>query len=236
MRTLVHKAARVIAISNNTKDDAVREFQLEPSKIEVIHLGNSLDHSTESEIEGINNISPYLLYVGQRNGYKNFHGFVQAVTPLLKEEPFLHVVCVGGGGFSTDELAELGSIGLTDRFAQIAATDSQLVYLYKRALAFVFPSLYEGFGLPVVEALSCGCPCILSRSSSLPEMGGDAAVYFEPNSPESMTAAIRIVLGSCETRDRLREIGHVQAKKFSWDNTATQTLQLYRDVAVGHLR
>lgn len=229
MGVLAAKAARIIAISASTKADAVRHFGLDAAKITVIHLGISLNPDLSADLPGVDLSRPYLLFVGGRSGYKNFAAFTRAVAPLLQSHRELGVVCVGGGPFCADERSLLLQTGCGDRFAQVGATDAQLATLYRHARALVFPSRYEGFGLPIVEAFSCGCPCVVSAASSFPEIAGDAAVYFDPDDVGSMGGAIATVLGDPSLRESLIARGAVRANLFSWEETARRTLAVYRE-------
>lgn len=226
-RRIAENAVRIIAISNHTKNDVIHFYNIDPSKIDVIYLASSLNLKTD--IESVKSLSdpPFLLYVGSRFGYKNFDGFANAVMPLLQRDRDLRVTCVGGGPFVLEEQSLLEDLGVRDRFIQSDASDDQLVLLYKAACAFVFPSRYEGFGIPIVEAFSCGCPCAISRSSCFPEIAGDAAAYFDPDDVESMTETLRQVVYDEGLRRKLIANGFERAKLFSWEKTATQTLAVY---------
>jgi len=120
--------------------------------------------------------------------------------------------------------------GLSKNIRQINVSDESLAMLYSRAKAFVYPSLYEGFGIPVLEAFTCGAPVILSNRSSLPEVGGDAAVYFEPDNVESLETAIRSIVNNSEVRNEMVQKGFERAKIFSWNNTAKKTIETYKKV------
>ena len=174
-----------------------------------------------------------LLFVGSRFGYKNFDGFANAVVPLLNQDKDLHVHCAGGGRFAYEEHRFLQRLGVRSRFTQSDPTDEQLITLYKTARAFVAPSRYEGFGIPIIEAFSCGCPCATSDSSCFPEIAGEAAVYFDPDSPESMAEALRKILYDDIFRGSLIARGFERAKAFSWEKTAMQTVAVYAKAGDG---
>jgi glycosyltransferase involved in cell wall biosynthesis len=169
-----------------------------------------------------------LLYVGTRSGYKNFRAFVGAIAPLLKADADLVVLCVGGGAFNTSERKFFSELRIFDRLTQVEASDPELASLYHSARAFVFPSLYEGFGIPILEAFSCGCPCVLSRASCFPEIAGDAALYFDVDDEDSMTELIRKALYDESVRNELVTRGLQRHKMFSWQKTAKETLDVYR--------
>jgi glycosyltransferase involved in cell wall biosynthesis len=226
-KPLFDRAARVIAISHNTKADAIRLFGIEPNKIDVVHLGASgfppSSATDSSPVEG-----PYVAFVGSRWGYKNFPALAHALRPLLVQDRTLRVLCAGGGPFSVEEQNLFRSLDCGDRFIQKDFEDDDLAQCYRNATAFIFPSLYEGFGLPIVEAFSVGCPCIVSRASCFPEIAGDAAEYFDPADIPSMTEAIGRVIHDPQRRQELVNLGKARAQLYSWDTTAAQTFEVYR--------
>jgi glycosyltransferase involved in cell wall biosynthesis len=173
----------------------------------------------------------YLLFVGTRGGYKNFLLFVEAVGPLLRKDHRLHVVCVGGGGFTPSEADGLSRQGILERCHQHQVRDEHLAHYYEHARAFVFPSTYEGFGIPIVEAFSCGCPAAVSDASCFPEIASSAALYFDPDDPESMRSAVERLMYDDALRTRLAAEGRMRAQEFRWERTAAQTLAVYRALA-----
>ena len=236
-RELSRKAHKIIAISNSTKKDIIEIFGIDERKIEVIYLGNSLNFKktvTEGPSHYIdNNFIPekYLLFVGSRAAYKNFYFFLTAIKKILEKNKDINVVCAGGGKFSNDEINFFNSLNLRERvFNFNIVEDNFLSYLYQKAIAFVFPSLYEGFGLPILEAFFCGCPAILSNSSSLPEIAEDAAIYFNPKNINSIIEAVTEIIGNPKLRQQLKEKGDKQLKKFSWDKTVQLTKKVYESV------
>jgi glycosyltransferase involved in cell wall biosynthesis len=230
-KLLCQKAAKIITISESTKRDLMNLFQIDEEKISVIYLANSLQHSnTILENNRIDNLpNKYLLYVGNRTVYKNFYFFLRAMTSILEEDKDLHIVCTGPE-FDFSEKHFFKSLNLQERLVHHFVDDTKLIHLYKHALAFVFPSLFEGFGLPVLEAFSCNCPTIISNTTSLPEVGGDASMYFEPKNEQSIRDAIINVIYSNSKRFELITKGQEQLKKFSWKKTAEETAALYREV------
>lgn len=227
----VKRADKVIAISQNTKLDLIELFDVPEEKIDVIHLGNSLNYDQMYEEVDIGWLpETYILFVGIRSAYKNFEKFIKSAVPLLHEDDNLHLICVGGGDFQASENAFFTEQNLSERIHQISCTDSELAYLYKNARCFVFPSLYEGFGLPVLEAFSADCPVACSNCSSLPEVAEDAAVYFNPNSEIEIRKAVRKLIYDDELRESLIQKGTERAKQFSWKRTAHQTKEVYESV------
>jgi glycosyltransferase involved in cell wall biosynthesis len=227
---LSKKAAKIIAISENTKKDAIEILGIDPNKIEVIHLGNSLV-KPKFENESFKDQLPqkYILYVGGRTDYKNFPNFLNAVVPILKEDKDLSLVCTGHP-FSPQESIMFSLNGISEQVKFIFAEEDNFASLYSNALAFVFPSKYEGFGIPVLEAFACDCPLICSNTSSLPEVAGDAALYFNPNDVEEMRAQIKKVVSSEELRSQMISAGRERLQEFSWKKTVEKTEDLYKTI------
>lgn len=230
-RALVERAAGIIAISESTRRDLVRLLGVPEERIRVIpHAAPALPPPAETRPPGLPD--RYLLFVGQRAGYKNFLSLLAAVAPLLKEGAGPSLVCAGWKPFSRGEREAIAGAGVTGRVLhRPAPDDAELATLYRHAAAFVYPSRYEGFGIPVLEAFSCGCPAVLARASSLPEVGGDAAAYFDPDDPASMRAEIARLLEDAALRRELVERGRRRVGEFSWGRTADETLAFYRAVA-----
>jgi glycosyltransferase involved in cell wall biosynthesis len=174
---------------------------------------------------------PYLLYVGVRSGYKNFKLFLKGVSQSSKLLLEFDVISFGGGAFNTAELDYIKSLGFRhDQVGQLSGGDEVLNSLYKGAAAFVYPSLYEGFGLPLLEAMVCMCPIICSNSSSMPEVVGDAAEYFNPMITEDISVAIERVVFSESRSLELVEKGLGRVKKYSWKKCAQETLAVYKNL------
>jgi len=224
-RVLCNRADTILAISQKTKDDVVAMYGIDPARVTVTHLACSIsgDGAKPSGFP-----ARYVLFVGTRNTYKNFALFVEAAAVVLREDPSLHVACVGGGAFTPDEHALLEREHIADRVSQHSVADRDLAGAYGRAEAFVFPSLYEGFGIPILEAFACGCPTLVANASCFPEIAGDAALYFDPTSRDDLVAALRRVLGDASLRTSLRAAGTARVKAFTWENTARATLAAYR--------
>ena len=228
-RELAQRAAKIIAISECTKRDLINLFGIPEQKIKVIHLANSegLNPATAQPPQGLP--KKYLLFVGSRSEYKNFYFFINSITSLLEADCALHVVCVGSP-FNRNEKTFFAHLGLTARVHAYSVSDSELGVLYTQAQAFVFPSLYEGFGLPVLEAFAAKCPVVCSSSGSLPEVGERAALYFQPKDGASIRTAIRKVMSEDETRMELIERGTERLASLSWDRTAHLTGDVYQEV------
>lgn len=229
-KAVIQKAAKICALSENTKRDIVKLFNADEGKIEVIHLSSSIkkkEHFGNLDIELPEN---YILFVGARVEYKNFRFFVRAIADLLKENERLNVVCAGGGEFSNAEIQLFGELGVRNRIFQYPVDDDILACLYKNARVFVFPSLYEGFGMPILESFSSGCPVALSQASSFPEVAGDAGLYFDPKDGASIKRAVEKAISDEDTREKFVAKGYERIKKFSWMKTAEETLAVYKSI------
>jgi glycosyltransferase involved in cell wall biosynthesis len=227
-KTVVMNASKVIAISESTKKDIVSIYGMEPEKITVIPLATKF-----GEIAPSNMYIPkrYILFVGNRIWYKNFKQFCESISDILQEDMDLHLVFAGSSPFTEAEHNFLVKIGIANKTIYYPVnSDSQLSTLYRNALVFVFPSLYEGFGIPMLEAMECGCPIAASNKSSLPEVGGDAALYFDPTYSESISKVIRSIIYSDNVRRNLIQNGYIRAKDFSWTKTADATLKVYEEM------
>jgi len=230
--TLIRGAARVIAISENTRGDLVRLLGVAPERVSVVHLAAApLGQPGAPRPAGLP--ARYLLFVGQRGAYKNFLPWLEAVAPLLAADRALGVVCAGGRPFHAAERATLVRLRVEGQVQhRPAVDDATLGALYQHATAFAFPSRYEGFGLPLLEAFLAGCPVVASGVSSLPEVGGDAAAWFDPVDQVSMREVTAGVLGDAGLRRGLAERGALRARAFSWARTAAETLTCY-EAALG---
>jgi glycosyltransferase involved in cell wall biosynthesis len=225
----IKRAAKIIAISQNTKNDLIRLKNVDASKISVIHLGPPFE-GKEVVTKSIEPNAPaqYLLFVGTRNTYKNFGTLVRAARQLTNKFKDLYIVCAGGGNFKQSELELMQDNGVRSRFIQIPfENDHVLISLYINAAAFIFPSLYEGFGLPILESFACSCPAVLSNSSCFQEIAEDAALYFEPRNEQELVESILRVLFDKQTRSAIVERGKKRLGDFSWKKTAEKTKELY---------
>jgi glycosyltransferase involved in cell wall biosynthesis len=231
-KLLANRAAKIIAISENTKRDIIKIYGIDDQKIEVIYLGNSLNSKLAKEVLNIKLPDKYLLFVGGRHIYKNFANFIKAIAPELKVNKTLNIVCGGGNKFAIEETELFKALDISNQvYHYPIVNDEMMAYLYMEAIAFVFPSLYEGFGIPILESFACGCPVIVSNVSSLPEVAGDAAAYFDPYDTVSMNEMVLKVTYDEGLRKKLREKGFERLKMFSWGKTAEQTKEVYRRVS-----
>jgi glycosyltransferase involved in cell wall biosynthesis len=226
----VSHAEHVICISHCTKRDLCQLFDIPEEKVKVVHLACSLPPPISIGAP-IPKDKPFLLYVGNRSSYKNFSTLLYsfAKSPLLRKN--FRIIAFGGGCFTEAEKYEINRLGISENdTCQVSGNDSTLAFLYREATAFIYPSLYEGFGLPLLEAMSFNCPVIASNTSSIPEVVGTAAEMFDPNSVEDMTQAIERVVTSRERTNSLKILGAERLKHFSWRKCAEETLEVYNKV------
>lgn len=221
-KRLIAEADHIIAVSENTKRDIVEILGTDPSKISVVHHGYRPVVEASPQL-----FDRYVLYVGERKGYKNFFPWLSAVRPLLMADPTFKIVCTGSA-FSSSELKMLHKWGISDRIVHISADDAQMASLYRHALCFVFPSHYEGFGIPILEAFSNGCPVCLSNASCFPEVAGDAALYFNPHDAQSMQDSLRELMASSTLRTELAIKGEERVREFSLGRMVENTCAVYR--------
>jgi glycosyltransferase involved in cell wall biosynthesis len=222
---LISQANIILAISENTKKDLLRFFPDLEEKIKVIYLGVSFQQLNINTMK-----ENFILFTGDRINYKNFNAFLKSVAPLLIKYD-LNLSCTGLP-FNDEENILLDTLNIKDRTTiHKYSSDEKLAELYSKALAFVFPSLYEGFGIPVLEAFASQCPAVLSNTGSLPEIGADAAVYFDPYSIDDMRNQIERVICSSSLRDEMIKKGKKQLKLFSWEKCAKETMEVYKSLA-----
>jgi glycosyltransferase involved in cell wall biosynthesis len=226
----VQKAAGLIAISESTKKDLVEILNVPEDKVTVIHHGINLDMPLEIEtVEGLP--AKYLLFVGERGNYKNFFRYINCCAKLAVKYPDLYFIFAGGGKFQVSDADAIERLNLSRKCTQLNATDGQLNYLYQNAAFFVFPSLYEGFGLPLLEAFKAGCAVASSNTSCFPEIGGDAICYFNPMDEQSMLKAFKLLLDEPKLKTAYIAKGAERVKLFGLQKQIDATLALYKKVA-----
>ena len=229
-KLLLEKATRVICVSENTKKDILRFYpHIDASKLDVVYLAQSIDTQSKSDVSLPEN---YILFVGNRTIYKNFNFFIKAVAPLLLADSDLFVICAGGNAFERDEIAMLQNLGISNQIIQRNFEDHELASYYSNAKCFVFPSEYEGFGIPVLEAMACGCPVVLANHSSFPEVAGNAGIYFELNNAADLKNKVDELLTNETLRQDFIKRGLDNAAKFSWKKTAQACLEVYKKAAM----
>ena len=230
-RRCVLAADRVLAISDSARDDLCERYGVPADRVDVTPLAADAawwaDRAAAARAAATPG-RPYLLYVGSRYHYKNFDRLVRAFAAA--DLPGEVELVAAGSAFSPGERERIAAAGIADRVrcAELP-TDEELAGLYAGAAAFVYPSLYEGFGLPLLEAMACGCPVAAAAAGSIPEVAGDAAELFDPTDEEALAAALLRVLDPARAAE-LRVLGVRRATDFSWDRTADLTLAAYRRV------
>lgn len=226
-RLAVARADHVICISANTRRDLLDIFDVPSAKVSVVHLGFDSQQAIDTAPERLVD-EPYLLYVGIRSGYKNFQRLLEAYAATKALHRNFRLVCFGGGNFLDSEVQQFKDLGLSgDRLSWMGGSDDVLMKLYQYAAAFVYPSLYEGFGIPPLEAMAHDCPVVCSSGSSISEVVGDAGEFFDPRDCDSIARAIEMVAGSQARADELRSLGRVRIKSFTWEQCANQTHDVY---------
>lgn len=227
-KRLIEKADHIIAISNNTKNDILDVYpHVLSEKITVVHHG-CIFEAVEQEIHTHTLIdSEYILYVGGRNGYKNFEKMLKAISSLLLSRSNLKLVCTGSP-FNDKEEEFINKLNLKDLVIQILADESTLENLYANAIIFIFPSLYEGFGLPILEAFYYKTPVCLSKTNCFIEVAGDAAIFFDPNNEVDIEKAVKKLLDSPDLRNEMIIKGKERLSFFSMDKMITETENVYK--------
>lgn len=224
-REAADRADYIIAISQNTKNDLINAFGTSPDKIKVIYHG--VEESTVSYMRLYE--APYILYVGARTAYKNFTNCVIAFKIIHSKYPELHLVCTGSP-FTRREQDFFMELGIQSYVSSISASEVQMDALYQHAEVFVYPSFYEGFGMPILEAMRNGCPVALSNTSCFPEIAGDSGVYFNPSDPEEMASVMEQLILNKDLRQNIIRKGNDKVQNFSWDKCAKEHLLLYESL------
>jgi glycosyltransferase involved in cell wall biosynthesis len=228
-RAAVARADHIICISENTQQDLIRLLGVPAEKTTVVHLGFALTQSQAVILPEPR--KPFLLFVGSRGGYKNFNSLLEAYSSRSALKNNYDLVAFGGGGFSAKEQGLIADLGLSmAQVRQMNGDDDILAELYRQATLFVYPSLYEGFGIPPLESMSFGCPVVCSNTSSIPEVVGNAAVLFDPHQSSLIADAIETVTSDKALLTNLRQRGRARVELFSWQECAKQTLEVYRKV------
>jgi len=218
----IFSSDHIICVSHNTKKDFLDYFpKFDEEKISVVHNGvSSKFHFSKDAI-----IKPYVLFVGQRARYKNFTSLVAAMVEVKDFE----LACVGGGAFTKKEINMLDSF-IPGRYRHFGyVSESELNTIYSEAFCFVYPSYYEGFGIPILESMKSGCPVVALNSSSIPEVADDAAILLDSGQPGDIANAIKTLLNSSVRADYVTR-GLSRSDNFSWEKCYSETLQVYRRI------
>lgn len=237
IRNAAKRADSILTVSEYSKQDIVNQFGVDKNKVHVTHLAPSnifkkLENKEVEEAEKKFEIEePYILAVGNLQPRKNLVRLINSYVKLKENGDFKHkLVIVGKKAWKYDSI--FSTLKNHNLFDHIILTDyvseEDLVRLYNGADIFVYPSIFEGFGLPVIEAMACGAPVITSNTTSLPEVAGDAAVYIDPYSEEDIINKIKSLSMDSELRAKLKQKGLDRAKSFSWKTTASKVMDTYR--------
>lgn len=226
-RACIQRANHVICISENTRNDFLAYSNFSPEQTSVIYLGVDVPPAADSSVRTFD--FPFILYVGDRATYKNFAVVLNAIGQSDRLRKDFRIIAFGGGPLSGRELTAVKQAGLPlEAVLQISGGDAVLGRLYREAIAFVYPSLYEGFGLPPLEAMAYGCPVICSNKGSLPEVVGEAASFFDPNSADELRSVLEGVAYDSTRSEQLVAKGRERVSKFTWQKCAKQTLAVYQ--------
>ncbi len=231
MPLLGRRSRAVLTVSEFSRTELQRAFGVPSGKLSVVCEGGEHILRTPADRDALGRMGlgaggrPYVLAVSSMAAHKNFALVLQALS-RLPDAPFDVAIA---GGSNPKVFGHAGHLR-SERVKWLGyVSDAELRALYEGALAFVFPSLYEGFGIPPLEAMHCGCPVLAARAASIPEVCGDAALYFDPHSADDLAAALTRIAGDAALRDTLRAAGLAQARRFSWETGARQVLKVCRD-------
>ena len=227
-RRSLNRANAIVCVSENTKRDLLLNFDVDEDKIHVIYHGIVVPNIDALPKTSIVN-SPYILYVGRRSKYKNFTRLVKVFSRLKLEYVDMKLVCTAEP-FSNEENAMFEQLHITNSIIHIAATEQMMNILYRDALFLVFPSLYEGFGMPILEAWSCNCAVALSDTSCFPEIADTAGLYFDPHSDDDMYIKLKQLIDDKALRLELIKRGRCRLKMFSWERCAQEHYKLYKSL------
>ena len=229
-RKLAPLASKIIAVSENTKKDIVNILKIPQEKIDVVYHGVNECKSSFSSKSPFSN--PYILYVGDRFGYKNFVLFLKSFAYIIKKHKELILVCTGMP-FNKEELVLIKELGLQSCIVQkYIKSDQELMNLYHHAICFVYPSEYEGFGIPILEAYQANCPVMLNKKSCFPEIAGDAALYFSMDDHTNNFGDIFIDFYNNYTTIKKQLLAKQKKRinNFSWELSASQLADIYKTI------
>lgn len=239
LQQAIDQAAAIIAVSQSTADLFEEFFKVDlGNRLEVIHEGINPQYLKEPDMESLSGLkdlpdkdTPFLMTMGAISPRKNLSNVIAALERLAEKIPH-HLVHVGIPHWDSDDFfSKLKNSPFANRIHLPGyLSDAQVHALYKKADAYIFPSLFEGFGLPILEAMACGCPVITSNVSSMPEIAGNAAVLIDPNDLEAMTEAILLVSTNSKLNRELRAKGPQRAGQFSWQRCAKETFEIYKRI------
>lgn len=225
---ILEGASHIIAISETTKRELLNYFRLDENKISVIHHG--CPKKTDNKASKFKKLNyEYLLFIGDRRGYKNFYSFLLSIKDTLILNENLKIVCVGSP-FANFEIKYFESLFIKNKIFNLTPDDEELQVLYENAVALVYPSIDEGFGLPILEAFVNGCPILCSDIEVFHEIANDSVIYFDPKSIKSINDAFYRIYNSKKEKQDLIEKGYKRSKAFDWSKCASLTEEVYKKV------
>lgn len=224
----LRRADAIITVSKNTKNDLLNLFDVDSKKIHVVYHGIEKVNLCMLPSQKVYKF-PYVLFVGRRSKYKNFDNFLKAFSLIHQKNKDIHLVCTSVP-FNEDEKVKIATLKLTSFVHHIFADEIMMKQLYRDAEFFVYPSFYEGFGMPILESWSCGCPVVLSNASCFPEIAKDAGIYFNPNSIEDMANKMNLMLEDTELKSDITNKGISRLTEFSWNKCAERHMNIYRSI------
>ena len=228
-KKILDRADHIICISENTQSDLIKFYNIKKKKTSVIYLGKLCKDLVKNDNNFLRFTKPFFLYVGNRHNYKNFMLLLKSYSLSKKIMKDFDLLCFGGGIFSENERLTINQLKIPfSNIKNVQGNNDILGELYRKAFALVYPSLYEGFGLPVLDAMTLGCPVLSSNSSSLPEVYGNAAISFNPNSEQDLLNSLIQIGKDNLLREEMIEKGIKVSKLFSWKKCAEQTLEVYK--------
>jgi Glycosyltransferase len=242
LKLIVNRADHIIAISEKTREDCIKYLDIPKQDITVTPLGYSNVYHHMENIEEVKdyikntyNLERYILFVGRVEERKNLPPVIKALYELKKAGLKHKLLIIGGMGWKHEEvLREIDRLNLQDEVIFPGyIPEEDLVKFYNAADLFVYPSLYEGFGLPPLEAMACGTPVVTSNTSSLPEVVGDAGIMVDPLDVDALADSMHRVLTDDHLSEKLRNMGIARAREFSWEKTAQKTWKVYEQVYEG---
>lgn len=224
----LERADAIIVVSENTKKDLLNLFDIAEEKVNVIYHGIEIPDLQKLKQYRLIDY-PYFLYVGRRTAYKNFRRLLQAFALFHQSYKEVKLVCTSQE-FSSEEIKLFKELQLENSLISIKANEQEMQLLYRDAIAFVFPSFYEGFGMPILEAWSCRCPVVLSKASCFPEIADDAGLYFDAKSIDDMVEKLKLIWEDSELRNMFVMRGENRVKQFSWKKCADMHLDVYHSL------
>ena len=231
-RQLFARADAILCVSASSQRDLLHFYDVPEAKTRVVHHGFTSLGPVQGGVDqgGVETSPPYLLYVGSRASYKNFGLLLEAFSRSGLAGSY-RLLAVGGGAFSAQEQEQIASLQLTGSIALVPkGDDATLARAYRDAVLFVYPSMYEGFGFPPLEAMSMGCPVLVNRTSSLPEVCGDAVFYFDSSDKDELGQRLQSIVQDKQGIANKRKLGEQHVKLYDWSRCANATLAAYRQV------